>query len=373
MGFLIKIAERLLPFTHLAGACCPIPRTHYAVQVFPTRIRLYDLASSQGKPLGEIAWDLRGPLKDFTVQLDLEKGQVSVWGTAQEGYLRYRICRQQGGIFLSMERAPKEGVSYSYVDAMNEIAQECSSSRLLPGQKIALVAESQSMIAANHWERLSLGGHKKQDWELVARRQDPVEILPVWYALGQQIPQISHANPLSGCGALLESCRHAVANAPPEHLLKYFLELFQVGFIGLMTPQTEDSCFRGIVPSPLDEWFCPLILLSEGTKLLRSLLIEQKGNVLSLLPRLPPELHCGRMLGVHLPGIGRMDLEWTKKRVRRFLIHADHEVKMVLNLKGHVKSFRVRKENQKGGAILESGSEIFLIPKTTYQLDKFEY
>jgi len=74
----IKIAERLRPFSHTPGASCLIPGTCFAVTAFPTLLRIDQ---------HEIKLKLTGPVSNFTLQQDLEKNCVFVFGKAKEGHL----------------------------------------------------------------------------------------------------------------------------------------------------------------------------------------------------------------------------------------------------------------------------------------------
>jgi hypothetical protein len=89
----------------------------------------------------------------FTVFLDLEKGQIDVDMALVSGsYIRYSIKATPDGIHLSSE-SPKS-----------------------------------DLYRAPQGERLSLGNHKAQDWDLVCRRLDLKEILPTWKRLGELTP-----------------------------------------------------------------------------------------------------------------------------------------------------------------------------------------
>src|ERR1700722_20786526 len=87
----IKIAQRLHPFSHIAGEKFVLPQSMLGFEIYPTKFCVYDLSSSKPSFLREQTINLNGPEKDFTIQQDLERGELIVWGHYQEGYLRYRL------------------------------------------------------------------------------------------------------------------------------------------------------------------------------------------------------------------------------------------------------------------------------------------
>ncbi|MFS8563303.1 MAG: hypothetical protein LVR00_02815 [Rhabdochlamydiaceae bacterium] len=152
----ITIAQRLFPCCHLPGTICLIPGSDWQVQAFPTKLRFQSLISQEKK---ELDLSIEGPILDFTVQLNLEKLRVEVFGHAAQGYVKYFISMVEAGISIFFEKEKREEV-------------------IPVGWQRGRVSE----------ERLSLGMHKKLDWELVRRRSDLKEIFPIWLRLGQITP-----------------------------------------------------------------------------------------------------------------------------------------------------------------------------------------
>src|SRR3989344_6077351 len=151
---MISIALRLRPFSHRPGTTVVIPKTPWQVQVFPTLLRFTHLISFE---TFEKNLDIQGPMLDFTVELDLEKCCVRFFGHAAKGYHQLVFTEK-----------------------------DVPSSLLLQESK----------------ERLSLGMHKRLDWELVCRRRDLKEIFPVWFRLGQLVPFVE--TPHVGTATLLQ-------------------------------------------------------------------------------------------------------------------------------------------------------------------------
>src|SRR5262245_38465972 len=144
----IKIAERLRPFSHLSGTCCVIPFTAIRLQIFPTLIRLFRYDENPLPTyLGEVSLHLTGPIKDFTMQQDLEKGGIKVWGKSLEGFFRYAIFPVEDTLHLKFDRKVDCTPSLSYTQKENEFIFSLPIKTFSPELN----------------ERLSLGNHKLQD------------------------------------------------------------------------------------------------------------------------------------------------------------------------------------------------------------------
>ena len=130
------------------------------------------------------------------MQQDLEKGEVVITGKTVEGYKRHAI--QRGTI-------------------------------------------------PPHIERLSLGSHKWLDWEMVKRRGDLCDILPVWFRLGQMVPRDGKMNFPSDFDKL---------DVVP------FLEMvFHAYFSGILVPRLFDEDHQGIFLEGKPIATAPLALL----------------------------------------------------------------------------------------------------------------
>ena len=115
----LKIAEKIQPFSHLPGTSCVLPGSSYQLQIFPCLILLFDL--SQGIPtlVYRLELDIQGPVQDFTIFNDLEKGKVSVWGKSPTGFFRYHLLASaEGGVCLSLEKSPFERLHLIEADAI---------------------------------------------------------------------------------------------------------------------------------------------------------------------------------------------------------------------------------------------------------------
>lgn len=313
----MKIAQRLRPFCHLPGTRCLVPNTEWEVQVFPALLRFKNLVTEDEM---ELSLNVQGPVRDFTVEVDLEKGAVKVYG---KNFRELVISRGEEGIVISKTTLP---VTF------------------LP--------------CATGNERLSLGMHKSLDWELVKRRGDLKEIFPVWLCMAQMVPDVELPN--VGAAKLLKECGKMEA-------VDEFLKLFLAGFHGILVPRLFDDDYQGIVSDEQVGSVCPLGLLKEGAKLIRSLFFQEKKNSLALLPELPPDFHAGRFMHIMTSHGDRIDMEWSKKLLRSVVLHPAKDREVRLELQKALKSFRKNK-----GKRIAAGDVLSLRKGETVFLDRFE-
>lgn len=317
----IKIAERLRPFSLVPGASCVIPGTLSVLQAFPTLLRI------DGKA---IKLPLTGPVRGFTLQQDLEKHCVYVFGHAKEGYFRFRIFASEEGFLIEREKGK------------------------IQSERVA--AEIRFVPKAS-FERLSLGSHKTQDWDQVLRRFDLKEILPVLFCLGQKIPFLP-PQPLTGTATLL--------NWTKEDKLLAIESYLRASFRQMLVPRLIDDQHQGLSPEG-EVTGDPFFLLQRGAEEIRALFFRQNERRLAFLPALPTAFDAGRMVGLKASGIGQIDLEWSKKKLRRAIIHANVAGDVVFELPKEVKTFRVNQKQK-----LNRDGTLLLEPNKTYYLDRFE-
>lgn len=350
----IDIAERLRPFSHNPGTCCLLPGTPFMVEVFPSLVRLYDLNTPSPVLRAELPVNIEGPVDEFTITLDLEKAWITVQGRSVAGFFRYRIL--SCGILVI--KSPVETLFPT-------------KSSLLP---LIKKDEIFPMIPLPT-DRLSLGNHKSQDWDLVKRRLDLVEVFPVWVRLGQLMLPQKPVKPRQGTATLLTVCEDAIASGRPEQIIPAFRKLFMAAFHHLLVPRFHDDQHQGIVrPIDMDSLVgSPLLLLQEGAEIIRRLFIDIYPDYVSILPALPPEFHCGRWLHIALPHRGLLDIEWSKKTIRRVIFHAtdERQGEVMFRFPSGVKSFRLRCGPQDRGQRLQTNTLFSYEAGQQYLLDNF--
>jgi len=367
----IKIAERFRPYSHLPGTYFVLPLTTLRLQFFPSRINIDSIAGSTPSHLGSLSLPIQGPVEDFTIQQDLEKGCLRVWGKALNDFFRYRIEALNGvvGFAFHVEKAPSQTESSIHIAGSWKLAGEA---QFNPGNRIVIGSDphvsTQDGCLNLPIERLSLGNNKAQDWELIRRRLDFTEIFPLWYRLGNLVHELPMTT--EGTARLMQECKEIIERNHPEFILASFRKLFLAGFDLGLSPRLQDTDFNGIAVPEIRSEASPLLLLSfAGMQLIRSLFVKESHGEISLLPALPPEFHCGRIHTV--PFGGRLDIEWTKKAARRVVFQATYTQQLRFNFcRGEV-SCRLRTSNKDRGIVYKNGSPIDIVAGQVYWLDNF--
>jgi hypothetical protein len=351
----MSIAERFKPFMHLPGSSAVLPFTTFCFKIYPAMICVYNLEGPEKVLIEEIPINVSGIVEGFTIQLDLEKGCLKVWGSADQGYFRYRI------------QATKSGKSYAIIPEKEPI--DATFFANLPSSSVELESLSDSC------ENLSFGISKSQDWTMVHRRKKMMEILPFWFRLGQLIPsQPLSKTPKSGTPHLLHKANEALEADAPESFIKILETLYLGGFGEMLVPRLVDELKQGfdLPPLHIKKSDSPLCLLSEGKKLIKRMLIDAKAETVKILPCLPTEFHCGKMLNVTLPEIGHFDLEWSKKTIRRISFQPIASAKLLFQFPSNVKTFRLRRQSDGSTQFKTCGEPIEFSSTNRYFFDNFK-
>ncbi|MBA3815113.1 MAG: hypothetical protein H0X29_01050 [Parachlamydiaceae bacterium] len=372
----IEIAERLKPFFHAPGIFFILPGTSYRFQIFPTCIKVEDLSDVSPTLIFQLNMDVQGPLDQFTVEQDLEKGVIRVWEMLPTGLFRFHLktLTEKPGVGMTIEKAPKEGIPFQCTgiwSSKNSQPLQAGQHRLFSPcvdddkndleYKIPLI------------DRLSLGNHKSQDWELMRRRRNFAEIFPIWHRLGQLVPNQA-GNSQAGTLSLFENCQAAITANSPEHILAQFEKIFLAGFDLGLSPRLIDTDFQGILPNvdiAAIEKVSPLQLLTQGAELIRSLFIQCHKDSIVLLPTCPPSFHCGRLINVDCSGLGILSMEWTKKAMRCMSFMAASSQTIAISARDGQIRCRIRQSSKDPGSPYELGSAINVIAGQHYWFDNF--
>ena len=271
---MISIQERYRPFSHKEKVKCLLPRTNLVVQGSPEKIQIGDFEVY----LGQDPY-----VKGFTQQMDLEKDCIWVFG---KGF-RIKVFATKNGVYVGDRFFPMK------LDFFEE----------------------------RGIERLFLGVHKSQDWELITRRMDPKEIYPILYHLAQKVP---HSK---GSGGTFE-----------------YRDLFNE----MLVPVNENA-------------------LKIAFETIRATFILEKEKSISLLPENP--FVSGRMQNVQT-AFGNLDMLWSKHTLQRVTLHVQKASELLFNLPDNLKSFRIKKSLNDRGKIHRK-EEILYLEKGTLYLDRF--
>lgn len=349
----IEVRQKFLPFSTLPGTTFCLLGTFWKVQVFPQRLFFQNIEGSESF---ELIFCVQGRWKDFIVFQNLEKGIIEVSGHTSIGYIRYQIKTVAEGIELLLERG--KDFSFQVQGKLEKLLPKIPFLLKVPLQCYKPCEASQ--------EKLFLGMHKAQDWNLLEKRQDLKEILPIWYALAKYFPESKLPLPSS-----LQKLLDRVSSADSTELNETFLELFLAGFSGMLVPQLFDDKWQGIIGrEPLSKNTSPMPLLYEGAKLIRALFFTQQDDKFFILPKLPPQFFCGRFIKINCEGYGMLSIEWSKKLLKKMVFHSNKNFTMRLGLQSSLDSFRLKSDTCTKHC--DIGTSIAISAGKTYFFDHFQ-
>lgn len=355
---------------------CLIPGTELACESFPALLRIYDLSATP-QVVAEISFHHFGQIKEFTVFSDLEKGVIRVSGFLQEGYFHYHIVPLTSGFTLRFLKVPPTTPGRITIESKKYCYKLPENGTISSKESVSFVLSAQAeekQIVLPERERVSFGNHKAQDIEMILRRGDLTEILPLWYLLSQSIPALQNQNPLSA-SSLFSQVQEAVDKKDVDTIYNKLLALFQAGFKSLLYPTLTDDFHQGFeVPTILDAADAsPLVLLEKSYPLLRALFLQEEAGKLHILPVLAQQFHCGKIVNLATKQVGRVSLEWTKKMIRRVIIDAAEDCEMKFVFQSDVKRFRFSElTTHKLLGFLQADALLSFQKGKRYLIDRFE-
>lgn len=357
----IKLTEKYRPFSCEAGTSVLLPRSAWRMTVYPAKLILESLLAAQLREKVVIFPQIEGPITSFTIMQDLERGWVRIFGEGKKGYFSYRLLASSDGITLFVERSPTQGIPFDWNGEVKQMKQK--EAFIIP------VVISSFPLASDG--KMHFGCCKKQDWSLVKRRLSLEEILPIWFEIGKDILEQPSLN--VGTAGYLQICADQLAEKNRNQIGSSFLELFKVGFEGIFSPRLIDTDYQGYVtPEKIPKEASPLLLLQEGARLIRRLFIEKSGDTIAILPCLPKELHAGRFIGIDCDNRLKIDLEWSKKLVRRLVLRPKKAQTLTLSFQKGIASFRLRNGWRGRGKSISVGTPLALEKDRLYVLDRFQ-
>lgn len=342
----ISIVDRLRAFSHNPGHEVMIPGTDLKVRVFPTRLECLDL---YGVKKGFFSWDVKGPVFPFTVEQDLEKSCVRIYGESVKGYFRFLLKQEEDKIIVCIEKAPVENI-------------DCKQDKIILVENV--------LVKKDHaTERLFLGNTKQKDVDFMRRRRDLSEILPFWFFLGQMTPEVKEEP--GEMMRLLDQISSRIENKDKSvdfFLLSAYLAGLSSGFV----PRAQDEEFQGIVRVEKKEGLSAMSFLSMGSFLIRSLFFQEKMGVYHFLPCLPSKFPAGKMVGIKTSDGNIIDIEWTKHQMRRICIFPQKDGEIRFTFPFGIKRYRVRKNLKDRGSIRQIEETFVVKALEVLWLDRFQ-
>ena len=100
------------------------------------------------------------------------------------------------------------------------------------------------------------------------------------------------------------------------------------------------------------------------------LFVEFHDNTLTLLPCLPKELHAGRFIGIKVTQDLLVDMEWSKKMLKRVIFYPQKERRLQLSLQKDLRFFRLSCGSKQQGKKLSVDEPLYLEKGRRYLLDR---
>lgn len=116
----------------------------------------------------------------------------------------------------------------------------------------------------------------------------------------------------------------------------------------------------------------PIGLLHEGAKQIRSLFFREEENTLHLLGSLSKEFHAGCFVGLKTLYGDIVDLQWSKKQLKKVIIHPGKTRSIRLHLQKAIRSFRLRKHVRQKGERCTREQTLELTSGQKIYLDRFQ-
>jgi hypothetical protein len=355
----IKLQNKLIPFSHTVPIEILLPKTFWKIKIYPTLICFFDMRQQNLQETLKIFLGLKGPVKDFTVFLDLERFEIRVRGESLLGYFSYSIFQKGKEIVFFLEKSFSEGIKFD----------SFKSGIIFPKEEIVLPLESFD-FKSKTLENLSFGIFKLQDFDLIKKRQDMREICPYIYRLSQLIPDSDRKN--IGTMSLVKNLEDLINKKDKNNLESSFLTLLKVAFSKTFTPRLSDEDFQGIIPNEnIPPSSSSLFILKETARLIREMFFKEDGKIFHILPSLPTSLFCGRFTNI-ATSFGNLDIEWSKKQLRRMIFKANKDFDLKLQLSSQIKDFRVLSEKKGRGKLFLRDEVIPIKAQHIYYFDHFQ-
>lgn len=305
----IKIANRFKPFSHKYGTKATLPLSSYSLEAFPSFIRV----SKEEEAVLEINFSIKAPVLSFTVMQDIEKAKLYIYGVGGDGYFRFSFWHSNENLHLKLERSHFE-ITYA-IQKIEKLSFCSELEGVLNVKDELLFATSEKALSLETLERLSFGSHKKQDMALIQRRNDPKEYLPLWFALGQRMKGAKPQN---------------VSKVPIEMLKRDF----EMSYCDLFAKSNLELKHLGISTDKQP------ISLYEGYEFIRALLVYEESGVYHILKQMPHMFDCGRVCDLKLEEGIFIDLEWSKKSIKKLHIKSSRKTSILLSFHKTLKACR---------------------------------
>ena len=313
-----------------------IPKSPWVLEAYPLQ---YAFIHGNRKEI--ISIKLESPVLEFQIEQDLEKDLIKVFLRVEKSYFQFEIFHDDESIVFSLKRG-------------KEVYLEFQGKEILLQKGEALSFHAGRAFVYDHMERLSFGVSKKLNWELIKKRNDLNEILPILFFLGQKIEPSERELEIKGPETKKEF----------EHfLLSYFHHM--------LVPRRGSDRREGIFSELLPIHFKLEELIRIAYESIRKWLLREDLGKVFLLESLPNEFIHGRVLGLKA-NHAFFDIEWNKGKILKIKITGRHDGVLEIQWPKYVDSFRIKHHLKEKGRWVSRDEEILVSPSSIYYLDNFQ-
>jgi hypothetical protein len=363
-----KLKQKIMPFTHTPGPRVWLPYTFWAMRIFPSRLEFYDCSKDRLNLCATLEWTLMCRVEGFNVELNLERGYVSIEGNDGESFFRFIVLasenlnpilylkkRRGNCIYTTSEMKIEVGASFELIDKQWVLS---SLNPLLP-RKLSTTSQ------------IYLGSDKQQNWDQVYSSNDPKRWVPLLCRSRYFWPKGLREQTYKSQAYL--DLMESLLNIAPRKLWDRLMDYAMTHCSGLLLSSWEDihySCGKQWKSEKGLSSLVPLCLLTLGFE---HLLYSLDDNQLRLLPKMTPEIACGKLSNLQIGGFS-ISYEWSRERLKKVKISSLNQQKIELVFPKAIRGGRVRIEGG-GGAQNFQGHcfELSRIQAKSIELDRFQY
>ncbi len=345
----ITLSQRLKPFSFCKGGEITLPGSFVTLKIFPTKVEIFPLGGEEKK----LFFALQGPFPLFFYQSNIEKRRIEVFFRNDRGFFSYHLFLRKGKFSFFLARGD------FLVLEEKGIKSELRKKQTLSWDLTPVESSN------NFCEKIAFGCHKKQEIEKVLLRKDPKEFFPFWFRLGNLCPRLGKEK-----SPFFSDMEKAFLRKDPTFLVKRLSLLLEVAFSGFFVPSLQDKTEQNL-PFPSGDLAHPYLLLQEGAFWIKHLFLQEEKEGLALLKNLPKELPFGRAKGL-ICFLGKIDLEWSKKKIKKAILYPEKTGHFRLFLKPCFQRFRLRRRKKEKGVFVRADSFFSIEKGNTLYLDRFE-
>ncbi len=385
----IDILKKHRPYTDKIGSKTPILGTKWEVEIFPARL----VFTNEGQKIN-VCFDLIGFIKNFHVFQELHankqrNGDLNLLEVKLNGdfFLDYKIIIDKNSdILIYFKRMNFESIDccIKYNDKIenDDIKDGLLNLKIYKQQRIKIIKVKEKIFHPISMEKLYLGVDKKQNMELIYRRKNICEILPIWYSFSQRFASAEcNFEKCDFVNDYFEEIKNYKQTSQNEKIGLAFLKCFFLSFKSFFSPKLFDDEYTALSSCALNKRKNKEknLIFYKSKEVIKEMFFKQSDDnevvIFSILPFLIKEFHCGRFININCEGLGVVSILWAKKIIKKIVFKSlkDFDLKLVFKNSFSIKSFRVRKNNRKDCGKVFFNTDIIKINKNQkYVFDRFQ-